>query len=59
MTRHVQHPRENLYAASVCGDPPFLTGGTWSRENADCRRCIHLYDAMFPTSPDSETGDDQ
>lgn len=57
MTRHVQHPREQLYQASVCGDPPFLTGGTWSRENADCRRCIGLYDQMFPTPDRSETGE--
>lgn len=58
MTRHVQNPRENLYAASVCGDPPILTGGTWSRANADCKRCIHLYDQMFPPSADSSTGGD-
>lgn len=57
MTRHVQHPRESLYAASVCGDPPHLTGGTWSRERADCRRCIALYDRMVAASPNSEEGD--
>lgn len=58
MTRHIQSPREHLYAEAVCGDPPTLTGGTWSRENADCARCIAIYDREHGglESSDSKTG---
>lgn len=48
MTRHIQDPREPLYAEAVCGDPPTLTGGTGTREGADCLRCIGLYDQKYP-----------
>lgn len=41
MTKHIQDPREALYAESVCGE---LTGGTWAPHLADCARCIGLYE---------------
>lgn len=44
MTRHIQEPRELMYADAVCGDPPTQTGGTGTREGATCVRCIGLYD---------------
>ena len=47
MTRHIQDPRERFYAEAVCGDPPTLTGGTGTREGADCLRCIGLYDQQY------------
>lgn len=56
MTRHIQDPRETFYAESVCGDPPTLTGGTGTREHADCRRCIGLYDQQFGVSTSHNSG---